>query len=107
MLGILAVAIHIDGQGAVTQTGEVAGATLGVVVQTPELMYHHDTGTRTFYRVIKGVVANHPGAVGTLVRDFLSLDGGLGQPAGGEQEEGEEHAHGRSPARKSSKHPGG
>ncbi|MNN42716.1 hypothetical protein D3C81_1569150 [compost metagenome] len=107
MLGVLAIAIHIDGQSAVTQAGEVAGAPLGVVVQAPELMHHHDARARAFYRVIVSVIANHPGAVATLIRDFLSLDGGLGQPAGGEQEEGEEHAHGRISYKKIIKQLGG
>ncbi|MNG29972.1 hypothetical protein D3C84_1154860 [compost metagenome] len=87
VFGVLAVAIHVDGQGAVAKTCEVAGAALGVIVEPPPFMYHHDTGARPLDRIVIGVIANQFCAIGTLVGHFLGLDGGLAEPAQGQQEQ--------------------
>ncbi|MNN16139.1 hypothetical protein D3C81_1292680 [compost metagenome] len=79
--GVPAFAIHVDGQGAVAEGREVAGAALGVVVQSPPLMHHHHPGAFAGNSVVPGVVADQLRAVGTLVGDFLGLDGGVTQAA--------------------------
>ncbi|MNR12831.1 hypothetical protein D3C85_1292070 [compost metagenome] len=81
MFGVLAIAIHVDGQRAIAQPCEIAGAALGVIVESPPFMHHHDTWAGAVDRVVIGVVADQFCAVGTLVRDFLGLDGGLAEPA--------------------------
>ena len=59
MFGVLAVAIHVDGQRAVAQTGQVTGAALGVIVEPPPFMHHHNARARAFNGVVVGVIADH------------------------------------------------
>ncbi|MNI97836.1 hypothetical protein D3C73_1565590 [compost metagenome] len=63
-------------------------------------MHHDHARALTFDGVVVGVVTDQPGAVATLVRNLLGLDGGLGQPADDQQEESKEHAHGQNSCRK-------
>ncbi|MCY1537731.1 hypothetical protein D9M68_732400 [compost metagenome] len=85
MLGVLAVAVHVDGQGAVAEGREVTGAALGVVVEAPPLVDDHHAGTLAGNGVVVGVVTDQGCTVRALVGDLAGLDLGLDQ-AGAEQQ---------------------
>ena len=74
MLGVLALAVHVDRQSAVTKPGQVTGTAFGVIVEAPPFMDDHDTRALAFDCVVIGVIADHLGAVGGGVGDFLSLN---------------------------------
>ncbi|VVN49220.1 hypothetical protein PS619_06278 [Pseudomonas fluorescens] len=95
VLSVLAFAVHINGQGAVAEFGQIPRAALGVIVQAPPFMHHDDTRTLAFDGVVIGVVADQLCAIGTLVGNFLGLDRSLSKAADGQQGEGKEQAHGR------------
>ncbi len=93
MIGVLAFAVHVDGEGTVAQSGEVAGALLGVVVQPPPFVYHDDAGTLAFDGVVIGVVADHLGAIGSGVGNFLRLNLGIRSDAGNHEQAEQAVAH--------------
>ncbi len=93
VIGILAFAVHVDGEGAVAQLGEVASALLGIVVQPPPFVYHDDAGTLAFDGVVIGVVADHLGAIGSGVGDFLRLNLGIRSDAGNHEQAEQAVAH--------------
>ena len=86
VLGVAAVAVHVHGQGAVAEGGEVAGAALGVIVQAPPFMHHDHAGPRAADGVVPGVVTDQAGAVGGGVGDFTGLDSGLGHGGAAQQQ---------------------
>lgn len=97
VLGVLAFAVHVDGQGAVAEFGEVAGAALGVVVEPPPFVDHDDPRADPRLAVVVGEIADHARAVGAPVRHLAGLDSGLGAGGAGDEQQGAEQAHGISP----------
>ena len=97
VLGVLAVAVHVDGQGVVAQRREVAGAALGVVVQPPPFMHHHHARALALDGVVVGVVADQRSAVGVLVADLAGLHRRLGEGGAAQQGQCKQGTHGRAP----------
>ncbi len=93
VFGVFAFAVHVDGEGAVAQPGEVASALLGIVVQPPPFVYHDDAGTLAFDGVVIGVVPDHLGAIGSGVGDFLRLNLGIRSDAGNHEQAEQAVAH--------------
>ncbi|MNP13439.1 hypothetical protein D3C76_1057210 [compost metagenome] len=97
MLGVLAIAVHVDGQRFIAQGRQVAGAALGIVVQAPPFMHHHHARALALGGVVVGVVADQALAVGVLVGDLTGLHRRLGQAGGTDQGQSEQTTHGRTP----------
>jgi hypothetical protein len=57
MLGLFSVAIHIDGQGGISQLGEHVGAPADVIVVPPPFMNHDDAGPPA----LKGIIERMSG----------------------------------------------
>jgi len=49
-------------------------------------MHHHHAGALALDGVVIGVVADHPGAIGSGVGNFPSLNFGMGDEAGGHEQ---------------------
>ena len=96
MVGVLAVAIHVDGQGVVAQRREITGTTLGVVVQPPPLMHHHHAGAPAFDGVVVGVVADQGSAISILIADLAGLHRRLGEGGTAQQGQRKQVTHGQS-----------
>lgn len=97
VLGVLAFAVHVDGQGAVAEFGEVAGAALGIVVEPPPFVDHDDPRADPRLAVVVGEIADHARAVGAPVGHLAGLDSGLDAGGAGDEQQGAEQAHGISP----------
>ncbi len=94
VLGVLAIAIHVNGQGVIAQRCQVTGAALGIIVQPPPFMHHDNAWALALDGVVVCVVADQPVAVGILVRNFAGLYRRLGKGSAAHQGQSQQDTHG-------------